>query len=69
MPDEFSLYGVLTPTLIVLAALACLVWMLLKKVLVRIGVYRYVWHPPLFEVAVYVLILGALFYLFIPNHY
>lgn len=27
----------------------------------RLGFYRWVWHPPLFNLALYILVLGALF--------
>ncbi len=33
----------------------------LQLLLARAGVYRHVWRPPLFNLAVYVLLLGGLF--------
>jgi len=60
MYGEFSLYGVFIPTLIVLMLAAFLVCLGLYPLLMRMGVYRRVWHPPLFNFALYILVLGAL---------
>ena len=61
MYGEFNLHGVFIPTLLVLMALAYAVQSGLRWALLRVNVYRYVWHPPLFNLALYILALGALF--------
>jgi hypothetical protein len=61
MYGEFSLYGVFIPTLIALMLAAFLLFLGLQWLLLKAGVYRHVWHPPLFNFALYVLVLGALF--------
>jgi hypothetical protein len=61
MYGEFSLYGIYIPTLLGLMLLAYLVQNGLRLALLRWGVYRHVWHPPLFNLALYVLVLGTLF--------
>lgn len=61
MHGEFSLYGVFIPTLIGLMLVAFLVFLGLRLVLLRLRVYRHIWHPPLFNFALYILVLGALF--------
>lgn len=61
MNGHFDLYGVYVPTLLLLLLGAYLVKSLLHSVLVRIGFYRFVWHPPLFNLALYLMVLGALF--------
>jgi len=61
MYGEFSLYGVFIPTLIALMLAAFLLFLGLQWLLLKVGVYRHVWHPPLFNFALYVLVLGALF--------
>ncbi|MCB8837408.1 DUF1656 domain-containing protein [Aurantimonas sp. VKM B-3413] len=60
MLGDFAFFGVYLPKLLVLALLAygCLVPM--KAVLGRLGLYRAVWHPPLFDLALYVLVLAGL---------
>jgi len=61
MSGEFSLYGVFIPTLMALMLVAFLVFLGLHQLLLRVGVYRHVWHPPLFNFALYILVLCALF--------
>jgi protein AaeX len=36
-----------------------LVWYLVRYLLGRLGVYSFVWHPPLFNTALYVILLSA----------
>jgi hypothetical protein len=61
MYGEFSVSGVFIPTLLGLMLIAYLLQNGLRLALLRAGVYRHVWHPPLFNLALYVLVLGALF--------
>jgi hypothetical protein len=61
MYGEFSLYGVFVPTLLGLMLLAYLLKSGLRLVLQRTGAYRHIWHPALFNLAVYVIVLGGLF--------
>ncbi|MNZ29629.1 efflux system membrane protein [compost metagenome] len=61
MNGHFDIYGVYVPTLLLLLLGAYVVKSLLHTVLVRIGFYRFVWHPPLFNLALYLMVLGALF--------
>ena len=61
MHGEFSLHGVFMPTLLGLMLLAFLLQNGLRVLLVKLGAYRHVWHPPLFNLALYVLVLGGLF--------
>ena len=63
MPGEFSLHGVFVPTLLGLMLLAYLVNSGLHALLQRAGAYRHVWHPPLFNLALYGIVLGLLFHL------
>ena len=61
MNGHLDLYGVYVPTLLLLLLAAYAVKSLLRALLARLGFYRRVWHPPLFNLALYVLVLGALF--------
>lgn len=61
MNGHFDIYGVYVPTLLLLLLGAYVVKSLLHSVLVRVGFYRFVWHPPLFNLALYLMVLGALF--------
>lgn len=57
MIGEFSLYGIYLPWLLVLALLAWAVAWTVRRVLARAGFYRLVWHPPLFDLALFVVLL------------
>ncbi len=55
--DLFGVYVAPAATIIVLAALA---FGLLRRAAAGLGVLRLVWHPALFEVAVYVILASSL---------
>lgn len=60
MIGEADLAGLYLPWLLVLATFALpLVWGL-RRLLAAAGLYRWVWHPALFDIALYVLVLFAL---------
>ncbi len=59
MIGEINLYGVLFPPLLLWLGIALMVAALLRVILNRLGVYRYVWHRPLFDLAILVIILGG----------
>jgi hypothetical protein len=63
MSGEFSVYGVYVPTLLALMLLAFFAQSGISFLLLKLGVYRHVWHPPLFNLALYVLMLGTVFFL------
>lgn len=60
MIGEFNLYGVYLPWLLVLAVMALALGWAVRKVLAACGVYRAVWHPALFDLALFILILYGL---------
>lgn len=59
MIAEIDIHGVFLPALLVWAALALPVTVLLRALLRRAGAYRLVWHAPLFDLALFVLVLGG----------
>ena len=63
MIGEVSLYGLYLPPLLLLTLAALAVCRALNLVLARTGFYRLVWHPALFDVSLFVIVLGALAYL------
>ncbi|MEP9592883.1 DUF1656 domain-containing protein [Xanthomonas euvesicatoria] len=63
MYGKFSLYGVFVPTLLALMTLAYLLNSSIAALLTRAGAYRYIWHPALFNLALYIALLGGLFFL------
>ncbi|CAN5413465.1 DUF1656 domain-containing protein [soil metagenome] len=60
MIGEASFYGVYVPWLALLALAALFLTMALRRGLAAIGVYRWVWHPALFDLALYVVLLEVL---------
>ncbi|SFR93727.1 Protein of unknown function [Dyella sp. OK004] len=59
MPREIALADALVPGLLLVFG-ACLLLLWLVDTLVgRFGLYRFVWHPPLFRLALFVCMFGA----------
>jgi hypothetical protein len=59
MMEEIDLYGVFIPSLLVWMVFAFVALLLLRRVLTALGVYTYVWHRPLFDIALYVITVGV----------
>ena len=58
MPREIAIQGVLVPGLLPIF-LGCLLLMVLVDGLIgRYGLHRYVWHPPLFRLALFACLFG-----------
>ena len=55
----FDLYGIFLPALLVWALLALPASALVRRLLRAIGVYRWVWHPALFDLALLMLVFAA----------
>lgn len=62
MIGEVSIYGLFVPPLLLLTLAALVVTRLLNWALGKTGFYRLVWHPALFELSMFVIVLGALTY-------
>jgi hypothetical protein len=60
MFGDFDIFGVFVPRILVMALLAYLLNLLLRRILSWVGLYRLVWHPALFDLALFVLLLGAI---------
>ncbi len=60
MIGEASFYGLYLPWIMVLALAALLVLWGVRRLLAATGAYRWVWHPALFDMALYLLLLYAL---------
>ncbi len=59
MIGEVDLYGVFVPTLSLAMLAAFLMSIPLRRALQAIGFYHLVWHRPLFDLALYIILLGA----------
>ncbi len=67
MIGEASFFGLYLPWLMLLAGGALLLSWALRRLLAAAGLYRWVWHPALFDLALYVLLLYALVRLTAPS--
>ncbi|KQS83690.1 MULTISPECIES: DUF1656 domain-containing protein [unclassified Methylobacterium] len=66
MTGELDLYGVFVPSLAAWMLIAFALSLLLRRVLARTGFYRMVWHRPLFDLALYVVLLGLVVSVAVP---
>ncbi|WP_050462200.1 DUF1656 domain-containing protein [Herbaspirillum autotrophicum] len=60
MPREISLFDAYVPALLLLTFLSGLITIAADRLLVRLGLYDFVWHASLFRVSLFVCILGVL---------
>jgi hypothetical protein len=62
MKYELDLFGVLVPSLVLWSVLAFVLARIISKLITRAGRYRQIWHPALFDFALYVcLVVGLVF--------
>jgi hypothetical protein len=57
---EFDLAGIFMSTAVLTALLAFVADSLLRRLLRRIGLYRHVWHPALFDAALFIILWAAI---------
>ncbi|CAG9226809.1 conserved hypothetical protein [Paraburkholderia tropica] len=53
MPREIEWFSLLMPGLLPILAACVLLFVIVDLAFARLGVYRYVWHPGLFRVALF----------------
>lgn len=58
MITEVDVLGVYLKSELVTSMIALALTFVLNRLLVRLGAYRHVWHQPLFEVALFVILWG-----------
>lgn len=63
MIGEINIYGVLFPPLLIWIGVALLLSVALRRGLSAMGVYRFVWHRPLFDLCLLVLLTGLVWLL------
>jgi hypothetical protein len=59
MIGEISIGGVFIPSLLIWALIAFVLNVVLRRFLYAVGFYRLVWHRPLFDTALFVILLAA----------
>ena len=60
MNYELDLFGVLVPSLLLWSVIAYAFARLVSKLIARAGLYRRIWHPALFDFALYVCLIASL---------
>ncbi|HEV3422735.1 MAG TPA: DUF1656 domain-containing protein [Paraburkholderia sp.] len=58
MIGEIDIFGVFVPAILVLMLIAYLINLVIRTLLARAGFYRFVWHRSIFDLGIYVLVLG-----------
>ncbi|HBN8522199.1 DUF1656 domain-containing protein [Pseudomonas aeruginosa] len=60
MIGEIDIYGVYVPALLLMLLIAFLVTTSIRRGLMRLQFYRFVWHQFLFNFSLFVVVLGCL---------
>jgi len=58
MIGEIDIYGVFLPAVLVLMLISYLLCLIVTRVFDRVGLYRFIWHRSIFDLAIYVIVLG-----------
>ncbi len=67
MIGEINIYGVLFPPLLIWIGIALLLSTILRRAIAALGFYRFVWHRPLFDLCLLVMLTGLVS--LAANHY
>lgn len=59
MIGEIHILGLYAPSPLVSVIAAGLLIILVRQIFLRVGVYRHVWHPGLFDLALFVILWAA----------
>ena len=65
MTGEMNIDGVFLSSVLVSAVIALAASFVLRRVLSKVGAYRLVWHPALFDTALFVILWAAV--VTVPN--
>lgn len=60
MIGEVNIYGVLFPPLLIWAGLALLLSTIIRRAIAGLGLYRFIWHRPLFDLCLLVMLTGLI---------
>lgn len=59
MIEELDIGGIFFTPLLGGAAISLVLWVVMRAAFVRLGLYRLIWHPALFDVALLVLLFAG----------
>ena len=60
MTYELDLFGVLVPSLMLWSVIAFVFARIASKLIARAGLYRRIWHPALFDFALFICVVASL---------
>jgi hypothetical protein len=60
MLRELALFGALAPSLLLYFLAAIVLFVVIDRLLVRLGIYRLFWHPPLARFGLFLCVFSAL---------
>jgi len=60
MLRELALFGALAPSLLLYFLTAMLLFVIVDRLVARLGVYRFLWHPPLARFGLFLCVFSAL---------
>ena len=58
--SEINLLGVYVAPISVVMAVAWILLLITRRLVVRVGLSEYVWHPALFSLAIYVIFVSSI---------
>jgi len=59
MTYELDLFGVLVPSLLLWSVIAFVLARIASKLIARAGLYRRIWHPALFDFALFICLVAS----------
>ena len=59
MRGELDIYGVFIPALLAWAIIGFIASLFVRRLLAKLGFYKYVWHRPLFDIALLIILIGT----------
>jgi protein AaeX len=59
MIHEINIYGVFVSPMLIWTLIALVITALLRRAIGEFGLYRFVWHRPLFDLSLLVIVLGG----------
>ena len=63
MRYELDLFGVIIPSLLLWSVIAYALARIISRGIARAGLYRHVWHPALFDFALFVCLISSLVFM------
>jgi hypothetical protein len=68
MSEEISIFGIFVPSILACSILAYVIMVVLARGLRAVGAYQYIWHRSLFNLSIFVCLLGTIVLFFSQAH-